>query len=111
MPKKISRSDDWPTLVQERLTTWGKCINTQRLRQRVTVADLSARLGISRTTLVRLEKGDVGAGAGAYLTALLALGIFDQAAPTLPAELWQGDYGQRVKLSLQEKGGDDAEYF
>jgi transcriptional regulator with XRE-family HTH domain len=111
MPKKLSSAQAWPTLVQERLTMWGKSINTQRLRQRIPVADLSARLGISRTTLLRLEKGDLGAGAGAYLTALLALGIVDQAAPALPAELWQGDYGQRVKLSLQEKGADDAEYF
>lgn len=111
MPKKLSKSESWPTLVQERLTAWGKCINTQRLRQRITVADLSARLGISRTTLLRLEKGDPGAGAGAYLTALLALGIVDQAAPALPAELWQGGYGQRVKLRLQEKGAGDAEYF
>lgn len=111
MPKKLSTSEAWPTLVQERLTVWGRCINTQRLRQRITVADLSARLGVSRTTLLRLEKGDPGAGAGAYLTALLALGIVDMAAPVLPGELWQGDYGQRVKLSLQEKGADDAEYF
>lgn len=111
MPKKLSTSEAWPTLVQERLTVWGRCINTQRLRQRITVADLSARLGVSRTTLLRLEKGDPGAGAGAYLTALLALGIVDMAAPVLPAELWQGDHGQRVKLSLQEKGADDAEYF
>ena len=111
MPKKLSTSETWPTLVQERLTVWGRCINTQRLRQRITVADLSARLGVSRTTLLRLEKGDPGAGAGAYLTALLALGIVDMAAPVLPAELWQGDFGQRVKLSLQEKGADDAEYF
>jgi transcriptional regulator with XRE-family HTH domain len=111
MPKKLSTTETWPTLVQERLTVWGKCIHTQRLRQRITVADLSARLGISRATLLRLEKGDPGAGAGAYLTALLVLGIIDQAAPALPAGLWQGDHGQRVKLSQQEKGGDDAEYF
>jgi transcriptional regulator with XRE-family HTH domain len=111
MPKKLSKAENWPTLVQERLNAWGKSINTQRLRQRITVVDLSARLGISRTTLLRLEKGDPGAGAGAYLTALLALGIVDLAAPALPAELWQGDYGQRVKLTLQEKGADDAEYF
>jgi transcriptional regulator with XRE-family HTH domain len=111
MPKKLSSAENWPTLVQDRLTEWGKCINTQRLCQRITVADLSARLGISRTTLVRLEKGDPGAGAGAYLTALLALGILDQAAPALQAELWQGGYGQRVKLSKQEKGTGDAEYF
>lgn len=111
MPKKLSTLETWPTLVQERLTAWGKCINTQRLRQRITVADLSDRMGISRTTLLRLEKGDSGAGAGAYLTAFLALGIIDQATPALPAALWQGDYGQRVKLSLQEKRADDAEYF
>jgi transcriptional regulator with XRE-family HTH domain len=111
MPKKLSKAENWPTLVQDRLAEWGKCINVQRLRQRITVADLSARLGISRTTLLRLEKGDVGAGAGAYLTAFLALGIVDYAVPALPVELWQGDYGQRVKLSLLEKGADDAEYF
>ena len=111
MPRKLSSAENWPTLVQDRLTEWGKCINTQRLRQRITVADLSARLGISRTTLIRLEKGEPGAGAGAYLTALLALGILDQAAPALPTELWHGEYGQRVKLSKQEKGADDAEYF
>ncbi len=111
MPRKLSSAETWPTLVQERLTAWGKCINTQRLRQRITVADLSARLGVSRTTLLRMEKGDPGAAAGAYLTALLALGMVDHAAPALPAELWQGDYGQRVKLSRQEKGADDADYF
>ncbi len=111
MPRKLSKTENWPSLVQERLGIWGRCIRTQRLRQRVTVADLSSRLGISRTTLLRLEKGDPGAGAGAYLTALLVLGIVDQAAPALPGELWQGGYGQRVKLSQQEKGGDDAEYF
>jgi len=44
MPKKLAKAENWPTLVQDRLTAWGKCINTQRLRQRITVADLSARL-------------------------------------------------------------------
>lgn len=111
MPKKLSKPESWPTLVQDRLALWGKCINTQRLRQRITAVDLSARLGISKATLLRLEKGDPGAGAGAYLTAFLVLGIVDQAAPALPAELWQGDYGQRVKLKQQEKGADHAEYF
>lgn len=111
MPRKLSTTDAWPTLVHERLRVWGKCIHAQRLRQRITVADLCGRLGISRTTLLRLEKGDPGAGAGAYLTAFLVLGIVDQAAPTLPPALWQGDFGQRVKPARHEKGGEDAEYF
>ena len=111
MPKKLSKTETWPTLVQERLTIWGKAIRTQRLRQRITIADLSTRLGISRTTLRRLEKGDPGAGAGAYLTALLVLGIVDTAAPGLPVDLWQGNDGRRVRLSRDERGDADGEYF
>ena len=110
MPKKLTSTQTWPTLVQERLAIWGRCIRTQRLRQRITVADLSTRLGVSRTTLLRLERGDPGAGAGAYLTALLVLGLADRAVPVLPVELWQGDAGQRVKLRQDEKEGTDA-YF
>lgn len=111
MPKKLSNAATWPTLVQERLTAWGKTIRAQRMRQRITAADLCARLGVSRATLRRLEQGDPGAGAGAYLTALLALGLAEQATPALPAELWQGRHGERVKLSRKEKGHDDDEYF
>ncbi len=111
MPKKLSNTASWPTLTQERLAVWGKAIRAQRLRQRITAADLCARLGISRATLRRLEQGDPGAAAGAYLTALLALGLADRATPALPAELWQGGQGERVKLSRQEQGRDDDEYF
>jgi transcriptional regulator with XRE-family HTH domain len=111
MPKKLTTTETAPTLVLERISIWGRCIRTQRLRQRITVADLSTRLGVSKTTLLRLERGDPGAGAGAYLTALLALGVVDRAVPPLPVELWQGDFGQRVKLSQQEMGSSDVEYF
>ena len=111
MPKKLSTTDPWPALVLERLRIWGLCIQTQRLRQRITVADLSSRMGISRATLLRLEKGDPGAGSGAYLTAFLVLGLADQVVPALPADLWQGDYGQRVKLTQQEQGGGADDYF
>ncbi|MEH6438293.1 helix-turn-helix domain-containing protein [Massilia sp. DD77] len=110
MPKRILSPEMWPTLVRERLAMWGKCIHTQRLQQRITAADLCTRLGVSRTTLRRLEQGDPSAGVGAYLAALLTLGLADQAIPSLPAELWQGT-GQRVKPGRQEKGGADAEYF
>ena len=111
MPKKLSRPEIWPTVVQERLNTWGKCIRTQRLRQRIQLDDLSARVGIARSTLLRVEKGDPGASAGAYLTAFLVLGVADEIAPPLHLALWQGDYGQRVKLRKKETGGDDPDYF
>lgn len=112
MPKKLLDTDSLPTLVQERLSTWGRCIHTQRLRQRITAADLCARLGISEATLRRLERGDPGAGAGTYLTALLTLGVAAEAAPPLPPPLWSDIPQRRVKPSRQERGGkDDAEYF
>lgn len=112
MPKKLLDTAALPTLVQERLTVWGRCIRTQRLRQRITAADLCVRMGISEATLRRLERGDPGGGAGAYLTALLVLGVADEAAPPLPPPLWSELPQRRVKPSRQERGGkDDADYF
>jgi len=112
MPKKLLDTSTLPSLVQERLSTWGRCIHTQRLRQRITAAELCQRISISEATLRRLERGDPGAGIGAYLAALLILGVADDAAPPLAPSLWSDSPHRRVKLSRQERGaGDDAEYF
>ena len=112
MPKKFSKAETWPTLVLDRLSMWGRCIRAQRLPPRITAADVCRRLGISEATLRRLEHGDPGAAVGAYLTALLTLGVADEATPPLPIALWQEHERHRVKLSQQEKGaGTDADYF
>ena len=112
MPKKLLTIDSLPTLVQERLHSWGRCIRAQRLRQRITAADLCERMGISAATLRRLEHGDPGAGAGVYLTALLTLGVGDEATPPLEPTLWDDALRGRVKLSRQERGdANDADYF
>ena len=112
MPRKLLDTDTLPTLVQERLHAWGRCIHAQRLRQRITAADLCERMSISEATLRRLERGDPGAGAGAYLTALLILGVADEATPALAPSLWSDVPGSRVRLSRQERGsGDDVDYF
>lgn len=111
MPKKLSHAENWPTLVLDRLSMWGRCIHAQRLRQRITAADLCQRLGISEATLRRLERGDPGAASGAYLTALLTLGVADEATPSLPEALWQERPGHRVKLSQHEKGEGADDYF
>jgi len=112
MPKKLQNTEAVPTLVQEHLSTWGRCIHTQRLRQRITAADLCARLRISEATLRRMERGDPGTGASAYLTALLILGVAHEATPPLAPSLWSDAPHRRVKLSSQEKGSDsDTDYF
>jgi hypothetical protein len=109
MPKKLFPTQATPSLVQERLTGWGRCIRNERLRQRITVADLCARIGIAEATLRRLERGDPGAAAGTYLTALLALGVFDELAPPLRASLAAPAAQRRVRPSRAERGDDD--YF
>lgn len=112
MPKKLLRTDALPTLVQERLSTWGCCVHAQRVLQRITAADLCARMGISEATLRRMERGDPGTGVGAYLSALLILGVIDEAAPSLAPSLWSGSPHRRVKHSQQEQGSEeDGEYF
>ena len=115
MPKKLSPSTKTPTLVKERLRTWGLSIHTQRLYQRITAADLCQRISISEATLRRLEAGDPGANVGAYLSALLALGIADEAVPALPSTLWTTPTGpmtkQRVRIRNEERANDADDYF
>ncbi|WP_304797779.1 hypothetical protein [Lacisediminimonas sp.] len=82
------------------------------MRQRITAADLCGRMSISEATLRRMERGDAGAGAGAYLTALLILGVIDEASPVLATSLWSDSPHSRVKLSRQERRGEENnEYF
>jgi transcriptional regulator with XRE-family HTH domain len=87
MPKKRLHDDEVPSLVAERLQTWGTAIRNLRLAQKIRVSDLCARMGVTHTTLRRLEKGDAGAGAGLYLSALMVLGALEIAAPLLPEHL------------------------
>lgn len=111
MPRKLLGAQTVPTLIQERLLTWGRCIHVQRLSQRLTAAALCERAGLSEGTLRRLERGDAGASASAYLAALSVLGVLDAAAPALPPSLWAGQVGARVRLRGEERQDPDHEYF
>jgi transcriptional regulator with XRE-family HTH domain len=108
MPYKKLPGEQMPTLVLERLRSWGSCIKKLRLKQNIRAEDLCMRMRISTPTLRRLERGDAGAGIGLYLNALMILGALDIAAPPLPAyitELPQSK--QRVRLPNPEDADDD----
>ncbi|MGV8891882.1 MAG: hypothetical protein ACOH2K_02815 [Burkholderiaceae bacterium] len=107
MPKKILRSESVPTLVQERLRVWGSCIKKQRITQKILVKDFCSRMEISDATLRRMEKGDPGAGVGLYLSALLVLGLLDEAAPLLSNHLWTPGSRSRVRVPTQEADNVD----
>ncbi len=107
MPKKNTRSEAVPTLVQERLRAWGACIKKQRISQNIQAKDLCRRTGISDATLRRLEKGDAGAGVGIFLATLMVLGALDLAAPMLDNYLWESGTRSRVRPPANEGDDDD----
>ena len=57
------------------LKTLGEQIRYARLRRDLTTVQVAERAGISRTTLVKIEKGDEGVAIGQYFCVLLVLGL------------------------------------
>lgn len=57
------------------LQTLGEQIRFARLRRDLTTVQIAERAGISRSTLVRIEKGDEGVALGQYFRVLIALGL------------------------------------
>ncbi|ARP81905.1 transcriptional regulator [Bordetella genomosp. 8] len=74
MKKKIEPSFD----AADALARLGDNLRTARLRRAETEAGLAGRLGVSRSTIVRLEKGDGGVSAALLVEALLQYGFGDQ---------------------------------
>jgi hypothetical protein len=108
MPRKLTPHEAVPTIIEERLIVWGRCIRAQRASQRITSPDLARRMNVSRATLQRLERGDPGAAASLYLRAFVVLGILDIAAPVPPDRLWADGGVQRV---VPARAGTDDDDF
>lgn len=53
-------------------------IKTARLKRRMSVRDFAERVGVSESTIMRLEKGDGGVGIGTLAMACLVLGEIDR---------------------------------
>ena len=113
MPRKTQPKYLAPTLVLERVSAWGLCIRNLSLQHRMRASDLCERMSITHSTLRRLENGDVGAGVGLYLNALMILGALEVATPLLPGA-WTNPEGMaaRVRLPAADgQGGDGDDYF
>jgi DNA-binding XRE family transcriptional regulator len=67
-----------PIPVKSGLRKLGSDIRDARLRRRIPSAVMAQRAFISRTTLVKVEKGDPGVGIGTYAAVLYALGMLDR---------------------------------
>ena len=57
--------------------TMGENIRLARLRRDLSSEQVAERAGISRNTLIKIEKGDEGVAIGMYMRVLIVLGLQD----------------------------------
>ena len=69
-----------PIPVKRGLRKLGRDIRDARRRRRIPAAIVAQRASISRTTLVKIEKGDSGVAMGIYATVLFVMGMSERLA-------------------------------
>jgi hypothetical protein len=67
-----------PIPVRRALRKLGHDIRDARRRRRIPVVTAAQRASISRTTLVKIEKGDPGVAIGIYATVLFVMGMVER---------------------------------
>jgi transcriptional regulator with XRE-family HTH domain len=79
MPKS-STTRTLPQHLRAAITKLGRDIAIARRRRQLTAALMAERLGVSRPTYLRIERGHPGVSLGAYAMALHTLGLGGQLA-------------------------------
>ena len=69
-----------PLPVTRAVLKLGRDVRDARRRRRISTAILAQRASISRTTLSKLEKGNIGVSIGIYASVLMCLGMMDRLA-------------------------------
>lgn len=67
-----------PIPVRRAVLKLGSDIRDARLRRRISTEIMAERASISRTTLYKVERGDVSVSLGTYATILFVLGMIDR---------------------------------
>ena len=84
-----------PPAAARALRSLGENLAIARVRRRESQRAWAKRLGISVPTLIRMERGDPGVGAGIYVTALWMIGraegLADLAAPAADLRAIESD--------------------
>ena len=65
----------FPPAVRRSLIKFGSDLATARRKRGLTVLAVAERMGVSKNTYLRAEKGDPGVGLGVYAMALFVLGF------------------------------------
>ncbi|MCK5798633.1 MAG: helix-turn-helix transcriptional regulator [Deltaproteobacteria bacterium] len=72
---RSSLADIMPPHVRRSLKKLGEDFSIARRKRRLTIAMMCERLGVSKATWQRIEKGDPSVSMGAYAQALFVLGF------------------------------------
>lgn len=102
-----------PLPVKRALRGLGQDIRAARKRRRIPEAIAAERASISRSTLVKIEKGDPGVALGLYATVLFVLGMIDQLADvaaakhdTLGLQLEEETLPKRIRTERKPRRSD-----
>jgi len=87
---------------QRTLTTLGENIKYARLRRDLSSEQVAERAGISRNTLIKIEKGDEGVAIGYYFRVLAVLGL-DKDLSVIAKDDELGRRLQDAKLTVKER--------
>ena len=101
-----------PIPVERAVRKLGQDIRDARLRRRISTAVMAERASISRTTLNKVEKGDLGVSLSSYATVLFVLGMAERLGDlvevktdTVGLELEEERLPQRIRKRRQNKHG------
>ncbi len=108
MPKSPQALSTLPPAAVRALRSLGENLAIARVRRRESQRVWAKRLGISVPTLIRMERGDPGVGAGIYVTALWLIGraegLPELAAPAADLGALESD----VRGALQRRATRSA---
>jgi len=99
-----------PLPVRRALRKLGHDLRDARRRRRIPLAIAAERASISRTTLIKIEKGDPGVALGLYATVLFVMGLTDRLADlvdsrsdTIGLQLEEERLPQRIRIPRGQK--------
>lgn len=90
MPPRSPLTETPPYAVETAIKTLGANLRTARLRRNLTLADMAAKLGVSRFVIADAEKGKVTTNIAVYVGMLWAMNLLSHldsvASPTTDEE-------------------------
>lgn len=113
MPKTPRARQTLPPAAARALGRLGENLAIARIRRSESQRVWAKRLGVSVPTLIRMERGDPGVGAGIYATALWLIGrvgaLPEIAAPAADRGALEGDVREaRERRAVRSKASAEA---